>query len=147
MTWLFVPLALTAATLAAATALGWLVARLVLPSGRFGRAEVLAWSFAVGCSLVAAAAAASFALSLQSVAAIAGFLGLLLAGIAWRWPPPSEPGEIPSQPPARPAVQGSVWVDRVLVLVLLLGVALYTLRALTEPMWSNDYLAIWGLKG
>ena len=147
MTSLFAPLALTAATLAAATALGWLVVRLVLPSGRPGRAEVLAWSFAVGCALLAAAAAASFALGLQSVAAIAGFLGLLLAGIAWRWPLPSEPGERPSQPPARPAVQGSVWVDRVLVLVLLLGVALYTLRALNEPMWSNDYLAIWGLKG
>jgi hypothetical protein len=140
VTSLFAPLALTAATLAAATALGWLVARLVLPSGRLGRAEVLAWSFAVGCLLVAAAAAASFALSLQSVAAVAGFLGLLLAGIAWRWPPPA-------QPPARPAVTRWVWVDRVLVLVLLLGVALYTLRALTEPMWSNDFLAIWGLKG
>ena len=24
---------------------------------------------------------------------------------------------------------------------------LYALRALTEPMWSNDFLAIWGLKG
>src|SRR5262249_60330299 len=26
------------------------------------------------------------------------------------------------------------------------GLLLYLLRALTEPMWSNDYLAIWGLK-
>jgi hypothetical protein len=30
---------------------------------------------------------------------------------------------------------------------VLLGVALYLVRALTEPMWSNDYVAIWGLKG
>nr|MDQ5871858.1 hypothetical protein [Acidobacteriota bacterium] len=26
-------------------------------------------------------------------------------------------------------------------------VLLYALRALTEPMWANDYLAIWGFKG
>jgi hypothetical protein len=26
-------------------------------------------------------------------------------------------------------------------------VALYVLRALTEPMWANDYVAIWGFKG
>jgi hypothetical protein len=30
--------------------------------------------------------------------------------------------------------------------VVLLGVGLYLLRTLTEPMWSNDYVAIWGLK-
>jgi hypothetical protein len=30
---------------------------------------------------------------------------------------------------------------------VLVGVLLYALRALTEPMWSNDFLAIWGLKG
>jgi hypothetical protein len=32
-------------------------------------------------------------------------------------------------------------------LVIGLGVAVYALQALTEPMWSNDFLAIWGLKG
>jgi hypothetical protein len=35
----------------------------------------------------------------------------------------------------------------VLAALVLAGVLLYALRALTEPMWSNDYLAIWGLKG
>jgi hypothetical protein len=34
-----------------------------------------------------------------------------------------------------------------LYLLILLGVTLYALQALTEPMWSNDFLAIWGLKG
>jgi hypothetical protein len=33
------------------------------------------------------------------------------------------------------------------VALLVSGVLFYLLRALTEPMWSNDYLAIWGLKG
>jgi hypothetical protein len=34
-----------------------------------------------------------------------------------------------------------------LILLLSLGVLLYTLRALTEPMWATDFLAIWGWKG
>jgi len=34
-----------------------------------------------------------------------------------------------------------------LLAAVLVGVLLYALRALTEPMWSNDFLAIWGLKG
>jgi hypothetical protein len=33
------------------------------------------------------------------------------------------------------------------LLLILLGVAVYALRALTEPMWANDFIAIWGLKG
>jgi hypothetical protein len=32
-------------------------------------------------------------------------------------------------------------------ITLAAGVLLYLLRAMTEPMWSNDFLAIWGLKG
>jgi hypothetical protein len=32
-------------------------------------------------------------------------------------------------------------------LVLAAGVVLYALKALTEPMWANDFVAIWGLKG
>ena len=32
-------------------------------------------------------------------------------------------------------------------LLILLGVLVYALRALTEPMWANDFIAIWGLKG
>ncbi len=34
-----------------------------------------------------------------------------------------------------------------LILLAFLGMIVYALRALTEPMWSNDFLAIWGLKG
>jgi hypothetical protein len=32
-------------------------------------------------------------------------------------------------------------------LLIITGVAVYALRALTEPMWANDFIAIWGLKG
>jgi hypothetical protein len=31
--------------------------------------------------------------------------------------------------------------------LILFGVAAYALRALAQPLWSNDFLAIWGLKG
>ena len=37
--------------------------------------------------------------------------------------------------------------SRLLGALVALGVVLYLLRALTEPMWSNDFVAIWGLKG
>ncbi len=49
----------------------------------------------------------------------------------------------------RPAVSGRGEGALRLCLRLLIvgGVALYALRALTEPMWSNDFVAIWGLKG
>ena len=32
-------------------------------------------------------------------------------------------------------------------LLILAGILAYALRALTEPMWANDFIAIWGLKG
>ena len=31
--------------------------------------------------------------------------------------------------------------------LIVFGIVLYALRALTEPMWANDFIAIWGLKG
>jgi hypothetical protein len=34
-----------------------------------------------------------------------------------------------------------------LAALILFGIAVYFLYALAEPLWSNDYLAIWGLKG
>src|SRR5262249_40322285 len=37
--------------------------------------------------------------------------------------------------------------DLALLFLAAAGVLLYGLRALTEPMWSNDFVAIWGLKG
>jgi hypothetical protein len=51
-----------------------------------------------------------------------------------------------SERPAEGLVEGST-TSRIFLALLLLGIALYTLRALAEPMWSNDYLAIWGFKG
>jgi hypothetical protein len=38
-------------------------------------------------------------------------------------------------------------IHLLLLLLAAFGVIAYALRALTEPMWSNDFLAIWGLKG
>jgi hypothetical protein len=36
---------------------------------------------------------------------------------------------------------------RLFLLLAAFGVIACAIRALTEPMWSNDFLAIWGLKG
>jgi hypothetical protein len=47
----------------------------------------------------------------------------------------------------RPAGWGERRPRILLVALISLGVVLYALRALTEPMWANDFIAIWGLKG
>jgi hypothetical protein len=51
--------------------------------------------------------------------------------------------------PDGPAVLG--WGEgrsgALLKFLIVAGVVLYALRALTEPMWANDFIAIWGLKG
>jgi hypothetical protein len=73
------------------------------------------------------------------VLAVASGIGAWILRVRGRDAPPSP----------EPAIEASP-ARRRLALVLggfvLLGVALYLLRTLTEPMWSNDYVAIWGLK-
>lgn len=138
MTSLPAALAGTVAILAAALGVGWSVAGALVPRG--ARAERLAWGAAVGLALVAASVPLAFSLGLAPgwlafllLAAPAVGIGRLLR-LRSRVSPP-EPG-VPR-----------TGVSTVLFILVLSGVALYALRALTEPMWANDYLAIWGLKG
>ncbi len=52
--------------------------------------------------------------------------------------------------PAAPELAASAEDRRIsaaLLAIIGLGMALYVLRALTEPMWANDFIAIWGFKG
>jgi hypothetical protein len=52
----------------------------------------------------------------------------------------------PAEPDA-PKTESLAPSRRALVALAAAGVALFALAALSEPMWSTDYLAIWGLKG
>jgi hypothetical protein len=125
-----------------ASAAGWVATRALYSRGAAFRAERLGWSFAIGCALVAAMVPLSF-----------------LAGLAPGWLPflvlaaGTATGAIvlrvkaPLTLPALPA-GGRGWSAWQVFLscLILPGVALYALRALTEPMWANDFLAIWGFK-
>ncbi|HEU5250495.1 MAG TPA: hypothetical protein VFW15_10965, partial [Thermoanaerobaculia bacterium] len=123
--------------LVAAGAVGWGVAAVLVPAG--ARAERLAWGFAAGVSLVALSVPFAFGLRLKP-----GWLPFLLLSALTALPARLlRPRE---RVPPVPRRRGDL-ATGILGVVLLAGVALYALRALTEPMWANDYVAIWGLKG
>lgn len=138
MTGLPAALAAMAVVSAGAGAVGWSVAGALVPRG--ARAERLAWGFAAGLALVAASVPFAFSLGLPP--GWLPFLLLALPTVAFARLLRLRPRAIERDDTARFTVP-----SRVLLVLILTGVALYALRALTEPMWSNDYLAIWGLKG
>jgi hypothetical protein len=126
----------------AASAAGWIVARALLPPDRPFRLERLGWAFAVGVALLESFVPLSFLAGARpggiAFAILAGVC--VLASLRLR------------VPRSRTSPRLETWNSRpaahlLLSLLVVLGVALYLLRALTEPMWSNDFVAIWGLKG
>ncbi len=134
-------LARIAGVVGAAWGAGWLASPAVCPRGRVYFAERVGWSWAIGAALLAAMVPLA-----------------LLAGIVPGWPAflvlaagAAAAGRLlrVKEPSALPAANWSSPGRAVPFLVGLaaLGVLLYLLRALTEPMWSNDFVAIWGLKG
>jgi len=138
---LLLPLGAFAAILAAVTCGGTLVAASLFPPGSTFRPERWSWGFVVGAALVAAQAAATIALGISPgwIPTLCFFA--MAAALTLR----ARLREIGSD--AAPQPNRSVLLSALLVALLASGVLFYLLRALTEPMWSNDYLAIWGLKG
>ena len=140
MTGLAASLAQVAAILAVASAIGWGIAGALVPPAA-PRSERFGWAFAAGLALVALSVPLGFALHLPP-----GWLPFLLLSLLV-----FAPARLlrlrarvePSSADPRRTGRGVA----VLGLLVGIGVALYALRALTEPMWANDYLAIWGLKG
>ena len=136
-----------AAVLLAAAAAGAFAAAPWVPGGgrsRLASAERAAWGAAVGLALVAV----SFPLALLA-GARPGWVPFLVltaaAAAASRLRRPASLSVTPAGGPASPSI--SRGAATALRLAIGLGLALFALRALTEPMWSNDFLAIWGLKG
>jgi hypothetical protein len=132
-------LAQVAGVLLLFTAAGAVGAMALVPPGS-PRAERAAWAFASGLAILAASVPLCLAIGIRP-----GWTGaLVLAGLSavagWRARLPAGNSFGGTMAPLRGPAR--LWLA-----VLGLGVALYALRALTEPMWSNDFLAIWGLKG
>ncbi len=132
---------------AVAWAAGWLVSVAVCPRDRAYRGERIGWSWAIGAALVSAMVPLSFLA--RVVPGWPAFLVLAAAAAAAAYVLRVKPsGNIPSPPiGGRGQGEGGTPIVRLLQGLVALGMLLYLLRALTEPMWSNDYVAIWGLKG
>ena len=116
--------------------LGFVVSAALLPGGERLRLERLGWSYAVGCALMAASVPPALLLHVAPLVVLVALAAVLLAFLRrFRLPPDNARDSFPDGVPG------------ILVAAAALGVAVYLLRSLTEPMWANDYIAIWGLKG
>lgn len=138
MTGLAVPLIQVATILAVAAALGWGTAAALVPRAG-ARVERLGWGVATGLLMIGLSVPLGFALRIRP-----GWLTLLIVSLLAF--PAGRFLRLRDARPDRPRSRAGA-ATGALGLVLLAGVGLYALRALTEPMWANDYLAIWGLKG
>jgi hypothetical protein len=136
---LALPLSAVAAILVAAGTVGYGVAGALVPRGATWLAERLAWGFAAGLALIGGSVALAF--SLHAAPGWLPFLVLAtLVVLAARFLRIRERAAVLPLPRLSPA-------SKLLLAILLAGIALYALKALTEPMWANDYVAIWGFKG
>jgi len=137
-------LAAVGGILVAASAAGW-SALSALRLVRAGVAERLAWSFALGLMLLAGIVPVGLAAGfrpgwvLDFLAACA--LALLARAVSVRAPSGGGPSSVPRIDAPAPGLR------LVLAIVIAAGSFVYLLRALTEPMWATDFLAIWGWKG
>jgi hypothetical protein len=138
-------LAQVAGVAGAAWVAGWFASRAGCPSDREFLVERIAWSWALGAGIVASMV--PIALFTRVRPGWPAFLSLAAAWGAGAWILRVRGRDAAVPPIGEDASE----VRRRLALLLggiaLLGVVLYVLRTLTEPMWSNDYVAIWGLKG
>ncbi len=135
-----------AAVLAAAALAGWVASAALLPSGRPFHCERLAWGFATGLLLLALAVPASLVFGVSPRIGAPAFAVLAVAASYRFRVAGSGSNGAPAELVPRNSKLGTL-VSFVFVALCALGLAVYALEALTEPMWSLDFLAIWGLKG
>jgi len=120
-----------------AGAVGFCVARFF--TGGLTRAEVAAWSLATGLlvqSLLFVVCVSAWPASgpepLLALDALVVAIALLIA---------------PAPHPASGERERTTLATRVLLGVAVAAWSVFLVQAVAEPMWSTDYLAIWGLKG
>ena len=150
MTGLYPSLAATAGILILAAGAGGAGGRGFLPKGARA-AERVAWAFALGMLLLASYVPLAFAAGVRpGWFAFSLLCAVFVAAGRRLFPRPPEERDGGS---GRPGISrgtggaGPRVVEIILGLLLVVGLLLYLLRALTEPMWAADFLAIWGWKG
>ncbi|HEY1435088.1 MAG TPA: hypothetical protein VGG65_06910 [Thermoanaerobaculia bacterium] len=133
---LLLSLLFVAAALLLVSGLGVGVGAAFLPPDRAFFLERLGWGDALGCAVLIASVPPALASGASPRIAFVVLAGVVVA-VAGRF----RLG-LPPAPSDRAAK-----LPGVLLVLIAAGVAVYALRALTEPMWANDFIAIWGLKG
>ncbi len=123
-----------------ALVVGRAVVSVLLPGGHGWRLERWGWSIAVASLLLAVEAVVSFAVRLRPgwIAFLAMAIGGVVAARRFRLPKVDRMPDRGCLALARPRASSRAHAGRV---------SIYLVRSLAEPMWSNDFLAIWGLKG
>ncbi len=123
-----------------ASFVGKAVTFVLLPGGGGPTLERWGWSIAVAPLLIAVHVLVSFTVRLHPgwIALLAlAFCGIVMAR-RFRLPRGDR------------ASGGRNWrspATLFLLAITVAGMAIYAVRSLAEPMWSNDFLAVWGLKG
>jgi hypothetical protein len=141
---LWLSFAAIGALLAAAGCACYGFAGLLLPPPA-NRAERASWAVALGLALLSSSVPLALLVHLPPRWTA---LALVAASAAFSLSRRERPGEKGSPAPAHP--KSEIRNPRTLLFLLLLigfGIAAYLIPSLSEPMWSNDFLGIWGFKG
>ncbi len=144
MTSLLLELLPVGAVAAVAWVAGWFASRAGCPEDRPFLAERVGWSWALGAGLISVMVPLAFLARVRP--GWPAFVALAAASAAGAWIFRVRGSDVPV---AETTAGSGARSPRLVLLGAFasLGVLLFLLRALTEPMWSNDFLAIWGLKG
>ncbi len=133
-----------AAAVLAALTITWLTGRALTRTlaREVGFGEAIAWAGAAGLLFQAALFAILAALRVDPGAGwlLAGDAAAIAASFVVRVRPPTSPGSNAPSPVRDP-------LALVLTAVAGFGWLLFLVAAVAEPMWSTDFLAIWGMKG
>lgn len=129
-----------AGILALSAAAGRAVVSALFPGGRGRALERWGWSVAAAPLFLAGHVVVAFALGLRP--GWASFLASILAASLLSRVRRLARDERPHA--GALALSPAAWTFLALTVA---GVALALVRSLAEPMWSNDFLAVWGLKG
>jgi len=120
--------------IALTTAAGYLVVRFSGPELAAG--ETLGWSWGAGMLLLVGAYAALIAVGARpGPKKLGGLLAIASIGAFLR------------RSPRRRGAGNRDALARLFAAIALAGCVAYLLQAVAEPLWSTDFLAIWGLKG
>lgn len=119
---------------------GWVLSPFFLPRGRGWALERCGWSIAIAVFLLPVHVVVALVFGLRPGWTSFFTLAVFGCAAARRFGLPREDRPDRGGPRFSP-------VSWLLLALTVVGILVYLVRSLAEPMWSNDFLAVWGLKG